>query len=377
MFILYFKKMKYSSSYIKKGASKEIMDFQSSKSHYSKEQISYKVHNEAIVLPSLDYDSKGYIYGGIVDREGKYVNESACTEGRCFEYEFDKNDIVKVDKDVVFIGFFIICYGHGFTDNIKKLWWLKENNSQDFNIVYITEKNNELPEWQKRIYDLLDIDYSKWTHIKEITQFKSILVPDNSLINNNEFRIYTNEFSNLISLMKQNVLSKKYDTETYKKIYFSRSKIINYWREFGEKCIEREFQKRGYKIIYPETLSVEKQIYLMANCTEFVSTEGSCAHNSIFCNKDTKVIILRKADYANSFQLMINEIADLDVLYIDVHHSSIVNPTEPHHGPFYLTITRQLARYLGIRLYLPYWLKPSYYVYKKQAWAKYGKYFKY
>lgn len=369
--------MKYSSSFIKEGTSKDMMDLQSAKSHYSNKQLSYRIYNEAIVLPSTDYDNKGYISGGIVDNKGDYIKESACTEGRCFGYNFDKNNIIKNNKDVVFIGFFIICYGHGFTDNIKKLWWLKENNKQNSIIIYITEKNQELPEWQKKIYDLLDIDYSKWIHIKRITQFKSILIPDNSMINNNEFRVYTKEFIGLINLMKQNAISKNHHINIYDKIYFSRSKIINYWREFGEKCIEKEFQKRGYKILYPETLSVEEQIFYLANCKEFVSTEGSCAHNSVFCSKGTRVIILRKADYANSFQLMINEIADLDVVYIDIHHSSRVNPIEPHHGPFYLTITQQLANYLGIKLYLPYWLKPSYYIYKRQAWTKYSKYFKY
>ena len=68
--------------------------------------------------------------------------------------------------------------------------------------------------------------------------------------------------------------------------------------------MENVFRKKGFKVFSPEELTVKQQIALLMNCDEFASTEGSCAHNSIFCKPGTKVLILRKADYANSYQIM-------------------------------------------------------------------------
>lgn len=136
------------------------------------------------------------------------------------------------------------------------------------------------------------------------------------------------------------------------------------FREFWEKSIERVFKKLGYRIIYPESLSVDDQITLLNNCKYFAATEGSISHSSIFCKPRTSVVIIRKSHLVYSYQLSINEMADLNVTYIDAHRSANLNKAVPYYGPFYLCINRNLERYVGHKiLHLPYWLDPMWYVY--------------
>lgn len=362
--------MKYNLNHIAKTAVKAEIEEQLNSTHFLQKSLSHQIIKKGVLLPSLDYDKKGLLPGGIIDAEGKYIESSAFAEGRCKPYLLKDTPSVRPEK-VLFIGFFLNCYGHGITDNIKKLWWLKQNKWEG-RIIYITERNAILPKWQIEIFRLAGFDTNKWEQITHPTQFKEILIPDNSIINKHEFRMYTKEYKQLIETIKKKIPQ---DIPTYEKIYFTRTGIKNIWREFGEHFVEAIYQKKGFTIISPEKLSVEKQIGLMMNCKSFVSTEGSCAHNTIFCPPHTKVTILRKADYANSYQMMINECANLDVTYIDVHHSSKANKIQPWHGPFYLCITKYLAEYLNWHYYIPYWAHLSYWIYYRQAWEKYKKFY--
>lgn len=338
--------------------------------HYCRPSLLCQTISNALILPSTDYDTFGIIGGGIVTENGEYVDSSAYAEGCCRSYEMKISNIQCEDETVVYAGFFLNCYGHGITDNIKKLWWLKQN-SWEGKIIYITELNAVLPAWQKEIFRLIGIDCDKWFHITTPMRFRKVIIPDNSIINNNEYRCFTDKFRWLIDCIKANIPN---EGQTYDKIYFTRTGIPNIWREYGERKIEKVFKQRGYQVISPEKLSVTEQIRLMMYCTHFASTEGSCAHNTLFCRPNTEVAILRKADYANSYQLMINKLAQLNITYIDIHHSSRADKLQPWHGPFYMCVTTYLAKYLDFYFYLPYWLHVSYWVYKRQAWSKYAKF---
>lgn len=360
--------MKYNLNYIAGTIIKTKIEEESQKSHFYSGKLSHKIITKGIVLPSLDYDEEGILPGGIIDK-GDFVESSAYAEYCCKTYPLTELPVT-ISKKVLFIGFFLNCYGHGITDNIKKLWWLKQN-TWDGPIIYICERNKPLSQWQIEIFRLAGFDTKNWEQVIVPTQYDEILIPDNSIINDHEFRYYTEEYRQIINTIKQNT---KTPQHVYDKIYFTRTGEKNVWREFGEHFVETAFRKNGYTVISPEKLPVEEQIGLMKNCKTFVSTEGSCAHNSVFCSPDTQVVILRKADYANSYQIMINEFADLDITYIDIHHSSKTDKIQPWHGPFYLYITKNLAKYLKLRYNIPYWAHFSYWVYRRQAWGKYGKY---
>ena len=152
------------------------------------------------------------------------------------------------------------------------------------------------------------------------------------------------------------------------RIYFSRTKLKQSWRrEAGESQIETVFRKQGFSIVYPENYSLREQISIVHNCNCFASTEGSIAHNSIWCQPETSVTLIRKANCINIWQMVINESSNLNVTYVDAHNSIRTNQQFPMNGPFYMCITPEFERYIGRkRLILPLWLRPSWYIYKYQ-----------
>ena len=96
------------------------------------------------------------------------------------------------------------------------------------------------------------------------------------------------------------------------------------------------------------------------NCKYFAATEGSISHNVIFCQPNTEAIILLKAKYRNGYQPSMNEAANINATYIDVHHTP--NYREPWHGPFFMCLTPELKRFFNITsVNYPYFLKTNYF----------------
>lgn len=82
-------------------------------------------------------------------------------------------------------------------------------------------------------------------------------------------------------------------------------------------------------------------------CRRFASTESSTSHAAIFCNNDSEVVILRKADYENKYSVMIADFVGNRTTFIDAHHSIKTNPNLPMLGPFYLCTTKYLQKYFN------------------------------
>lgn len=202
------------------------------------------------------------------------------------------------------------------------------------------------------------IDFDKAREIKEIERFRSVYVPDNSITWDGRHRRYSDYLCENILTIKRNACKEHFPI--YDKVYFSRT-AINDGREYGEKSIERLFKEHGFVIIHPENLSLENQIWILSHCQTFASTEGSISHGAIFCKEGANIIILRKANYINAYQTMIDSMINAKVTYIDVNHSLIHG--EAWAGPFYLCVTNYLARYFGKHKLDFYFLHISWYKY--------------
>lgn len=68
----------------------------------------------------------------------------------------------------------------------------------------------------------------------------------------------------------------------------------------------------------------------------------------MFCRPGTEAIILRKAWYTNDFQYVINQVSDLNVLYVDCH-LSVFTTDNPNLGPFFLYANEKLRQFFKSR----------------------------
>lgn len=315
-------------------------------SHRSCRELGYNQVDKGFILP---FDSWQTSISCIADKDGRLVPGRSGAEFLESVSFYNTEHAEYIDKDVIYIGFLINTFGHTFTDNLSRLWFLTTEKARELIrggaiLAYTTEYNHPLSDISLEILKIAGIDISGALHISHPCRFRSITIPDNSIFSEPQGRVFTKEFEDILTKVAGAVGCK---SPTPAKIYLSRYKFsknrpVNRRREYGEKALENIFRALGYTIIYPERLSLQEQINLAQNCTHLAATEGSVAHISIFCKKGTKLILLLKAIYSNEHQLMINEYADLDVENIIASRSVNTSRHYPWCGPFYLCATPQL-----------------------------------
>lgn len=355
--------MKYNLEFVRKQSRKKLEET-TNKNCFTDITLSCREYENAIAVPAnLEWE---HYHAGIIDSNGKVIRNSKLYETMEEDWvsHVSDDDVKYSDEEVIYIGWISPTWGHLLTDCLKKIWFLKTQKCKELlsgggKVVAIIPWPNKTI---REIFRLADVDIDSVTNIKEITKYKRIYIPDNSIIEAEDgSRTYTNEYVDVVNT----IVSKIPSTGSSGKIYFSRTSFTDQktiWiREFGEKIIEKVFKDLGYKIVYPEQGTVMGNLELIRNCDVFASTEGSVSHNALFCKPGTEVIIVRKVDYINTWQLFINQIANVNVTYIDAHRSIVSNGWL---GPFYLCITRELERFVGKTMwYLPYYTRPSFWWY--------------
>ena len=207
----------------------------------------------------------------------------------------------------------------------------------------------EIPAYFADILERLGIPQDGLMEIESPTCFEELYVPDECFLSDpqDSFKTFTKEYIEVIQKLIDSCA--EVEIRTYDRIYFSREKIQD-GKDIGENRLSEVFKQLGYQIIFPEYLSLDQQIWLLQHCSFFAATEGSVAHNAIFMRNGANVVLLRKANYCNTFQVAINKARQLNVTYIDVNKSNVL----PHDvricwGPFFLYQSRELSRFAGVK----------------------------
>ena len=272
------------------------------------------------------------------------ISELSCDDYQYIDYQ---------DKDIIYLGCFYNCWGHFFTDGLAKAWYLltdeykqKYKGKVKIAISFINNTLQSCPKPLLSLYQLLGVDEEDIIVITQPTRFRSMILPDNSLFFHDGTRHFTKDYTATIDAITNAVpanLDKKFE-----KIYLSRTHFTKGNADFGERSLESVFKRLGYTIIHPQEYSVLEQIAIFKAAKSFVSTTGSLGHNSVFCNRNTEVILLRKCWATFDYQLVINEAKELNVTYVDTHLTCFVNDA-PNNGPFYLYRNANFCRFIKDR----------------------------
>ena len=104
--------------------------------------------------------------------------------------------------------------------------------------------------------------------------------------------------------------------------------------------IDEFFERNGYEIISPETLTLKKLIWYLQRCDEVATYTGSVCHNVLFAKYQQKVTVVERYANNNRFQPGIDKMMDLDISYIDANYT--IYSVCAGLGPFLYDYTPQL-----------------------------------
>lgn len=349
--------MGYCNDFVKKKALKGVL-FLEDVDHLEKTKLGVNAFDNAILVPG-DREYGGGLYAPCLiggsnfngRQEMEYRGECRCLD----------------DGEVLYLGMLFSTWGHCLTDFLSFVWPMLSNSetiaSFDRNrirLAYVTSMPNQrMPENYFMMLDALGIKRSQIIHVTKATRFKRVYFPDPSFsfkfIDGSKVRTYTKEYLAVVDEIRSFYLRECKSNCTARRIYISRSKWRNGIVDFGEQKVEEAFKKHyGCTIVHPESMSLGELICVLNAAEEVVVTEGSTAHNLVFSPIGAKVVILRKADYANGYQPAINQARSLAVTYVDANSTfAYIDKNEPWFGPFFLRVNSELARFLGIRSEFP------------------------
>lgn len=335
--------------------------------------IGYKVYHNCNYFVSLGV-SNGKVYDSIdkpiLETETFSPNENNYS----FEQRRSKEECpLFYAKSVVWLGNLPYAFGHSFTDGLKSLWFYFTKDFQELlssgacPIISIPSESNVLPDYYKFFFQALGIDLNSIFFINRNYSFQEIIVPDLCWSYIKGEIKYSKEYAIIINkIINYSERNNNSNITFPSRIYLTRTNFSVWTREVGERSIEKLFQKVGYSIISPEKESIEAQIQLIRHCDNIVATEGTISHLAVFCRPNTNVVILRKTDWVNPYQVALNQVASVNVTYIDVHKTKVCkNEWKRMSGPFYLYVSQELKKYLKTNSFtIPVVFCPSYWWYR-------------
>ena len=277
-------------------------------SNLDNKKLKYEIIEEATVLPDKN---NLYEYGGIFKKDGTLCklstigNRTLTVNGKYLYLDFDDyfleqdENLSMLEEEVIFLGsgWPQAQYGETLEQSIDRLWYLLDKDIKNAKVLYIKEPSQDCIELLK----LFGIKENNIIVAKEILKVKKIIVPEKSFKLDQNINIIYKE---IINKIKENVKPSK-----YKKVYFSRDKLSQK-RTLYNNPIDKIFKKNGYKIFYPEKLTLYEKISILKGAKSFVGSDGTNKYHIIFANDNLEVIIINRSDYMiydnSAFDKLIN-----------------------------------------------------------------------
>ncbi len=319
--------------------------------NYNVLKCDYKIIQNGYILPLKVCEYSPVIVGtpfegGVLSEERKFISGHKRNDMKIFHfamnkgYKFDTCPIID-NRRVIYGGILFDVFGHCITETLCRCWYLYECD-EDIPIVFLSKNlNGVAPQYFWDIIDLLEIDKNRIVILKEITQYREIIVPDQSLI---MFQGFNSRLSNVYEMMMRN--AKKYSQVCHKKVYLSRN-MFDRADCFNEQWFEHFYKERGYEIIYPETLTLAEQVAIVSQAKQIVCTGGTLSHLLLFASKECKATILLRCNEPGALiaQFLINQFKDISVNWVDISYNIL--PTTHASGIFYVRPTDDFVNYLN------------------------------
>lgn len=316
-------------------------------------ECSYIKIEQGYVLPHKESDDRTYGLGGVLRRDGSFVDESSFIlpmnqEGSPDwggEYSFDQSSCKVCNKKIIFAGFINNNeWGHFIADWSVRLWYPLIHDTQS-DIVFCSRTDYELHTNIERLLELAGIELDRIKIIRKddpVVQFCSIIIPEPAFTKKG----YLEEYKLLFQKAVNKVMGMRKGKEMFSgRIYLSRTAMLPR-KEYGEKRLEQTLQNKGYTIIHPEQLTVDEQLGYYCGCEAMASIEGSAAHNIVFCRQGTEQIILEKQRIQNIRQVMLNKMYENKVYYVTCYPKICFRELSTE-GPFLVGRTNAFLRFSG------------------------------
>lgn len=138
------------------------------------------------------------------------------------------------------------------------------------------------------------------------------------------------------------------DTET-RPVYLSKARLVDYVQRIeNEDEMADALSRAGVDIVYPETLSFDEQIRLLARRRTIVTSLGSALHTALFAPPGRSMIVLSQIPQINATYLLVDALKGNRSRYY--HPQDLIRVQTENRWLAYFAEPRRMADELMIRL---------------------------
>lgn len=320
-----------------------------SKNYFNNSELKVTSVEDCLILPSKKTNKPGEIIGGVQKKDGTFLagfkRHSNMPRYYSMEAGYNVTSYDKVDSQVIYGGGQVYHFGHFLLEGFSRLWFVVKNRNnpkyKDLKIVFVGIEPHAKKSSNNFLYDcfkLLDIPKERILFIEKPTQFKNVIIPDESILSWSDFyaesRIPYDYIRNNIAISK------------IKKIYLSRTQLKdNFTKCINEEYFEQFYRKKGFEIISPEKYTIAQQVSFVSNADEIVCVLGSLSHFAIFCKPNSELTVLcRTSTDTLEPQILVNQFSGIKCNIVDVSLNFL--PANRVDGVEYIGISEHWKRFI-------------------------------
>ena len=281
---------------------------------------------------------------GVFDDKLYFVRESFKTRGNARQRipKISKNNIDFVDKDVVYMGGVMPHFGHFLLEHFCRAYAMLDNYMCDKYVVFANYKGVDVPQFMYDMMAMVGVPRERIIIIDKTTRFRNVYVPTQSF---DMFKYTSLEYGKIFDYIVNKIDdgAGRYN----KKIYISRAKMGTR-RTLGEEKIQNIFERNGFKIIYPETMSLHDQAAIVGHCDTLAGCAGTGLHLALFMPRGGTVIQIkrnRKNKDSAGTQTLINRTKGLHGVFVS---ASVEKNKSPHYSdmPQIIGMTKYMCKFM-------------------------------
>ncbi len=288
--------------------------------------------------------------GGVVDSSFNFISGFDRKAGQHMNFTciigYKPDKYISSNETVIYAGILFSGFGHILFESVSRLWWVVEHPENSDRILFLVQKDigdkrDSAISVLKKIFSILGIDEKRLGFVDEPIKFDRVIVPDQLIRLHSDVKA---EYADFYRNMAHRIADGQKRPE---KIYLTRTHLSKN-DGINEIFFERFYENRGFFVLAPEEHSIEDQIRYLNSAKEVVCTIGTLSHLSAFCEKDTKLTIIRRDDSEMlTPQTVIDNATNLEVYYVDGTFNIL--PTRHVAGLFLYGPTQEFINYLQDR----------------------------
>jgi hypothetical protein len=192
----------------------------------------------------------------------------------------------ELDEDVVYLGWLFNHYGHFLMQSLARVWFLTEVDPATKVLFHHPSAPRFQPTgWARRMLAAFDVPPERVLTLRKPTRLRRLIVPEplfepRATANDQTVRVHK-AMARPYHEVARRIAG---DVEpSPQPLYLSRRRLPSTQRAIiGEDWLEEVLRQNGFRIAYPETMSLEEQVRLLNGHAHIISNAGSAAQNVLF-----------------------------------------------------------------------------------------------